>query len=404
MSCYITQCLHCQTRFRITAEQLAVAQGKVRCGACQQVFDAYQQLQPYPAPVLSDPLSTPEPQQAPTPDELAPNTTSAEQIDTESDPFNDPDFVLPFDVDLDEIDLDAELALVQQQEQEWLQRQTTVNTADEPRYSDTGIEIAPHDADETPFEFSEEFQQLPDTTTPYAENKETLSTTNSSTTKAKASSAGLSALLIDPPEIEPAFNTTELSADTHQDRHLRAEATPPSLNIIDDPLQLDWKKPRRAWKRTFFWLTLNFIALAALLGQYLYFNANDLMHQERYRASFEVICPVLQCEVPPRVDISRVQSSNLVVRSHPSYAGALAVDAIIYNRADFAQPFPLLELKFSDINNQPVSSRNFRPTEYLSGELAGSTSMPPQTPIHISLEILDPGDKAVNYTLGFNSP
>ena len=30
--------------------------------------------------------------------------------------------------------------------------------------------------------------------------------------------------------------------------------------------------------------------------------------------------------------------------------------------------------------------------------------MPPQTPIHISLEIKDPGAKAVNYSLSFHSP
>ena len=35
----ITECPSCQTRFRVTAEQLAVADGRVRCGACLAVFD-----------------------------------------------------------------------------------------------------------------------------------------------------------------------------------------------------------------------------------------------------------------------------------------------------------------------------------------------------------------------------
>ncbi len=93
-----------------------------------------------------------------------------------------------------------------------------------------------------------------------------------------------------------------------------------------------------------------------------------------------------------------------MVRSHPSYRGALVVDAILYNRASFAQPFPLLELRFADIGGQPIASRRFKPSEYLSGELAGQQDMPSQTPIHISLEILDPGSKAVNYSLAFHSP
>ena len=80
------------------------------------------------------------------------------------------------------------------------------------------------------------------------------------------------------------------------------------------------------------------------------------------------------------------------------------VDAILYNRAQFAQPFPLLELRFADLNGQLIASSRFRPSEYLSGELAGQDEMPPQTPIHISLEIKDPGAKAVNYSLSFHSP
>ena len=35
----IAECPSCRTRFRVTAEQLAVADGRVRCGACLAVFD-----------------------------------------------------------------------------------------------------------------------------------------------------------------------------------------------------------------------------------------------------------------------------------------------------------------------------------------------------------------------------
>lgn len=35
----IAECPSCQTRFRVTEEQLAVAGGRVRCGACLAVFD-----------------------------------------------------------------------------------------------------------------------------------------------------------------------------------------------------------------------------------------------------------------------------------------------------------------------------------------------------------------------------
>ena len=40
----LTRCPHCQTHFRVTAEQLKIRQGTVRCGACQEVFDALETL------------------------------------------------------------------------------------------------------------------------------------------------------------------------------------------------------------------------------------------------------------------------------------------------------------------------------------------------------------------------
>lgn len=39
-----TQCPHCQTCFRIAEDHLKIANGKVRCGSCQEVFDATQHL------------------------------------------------------------------------------------------------------------------------------------------------------------------------------------------------------------------------------------------------------------------------------------------------------------------------------------------------------------------------
>jgi hypothetical protein len=176
------------------------------------------------------------------------------------------------------------------------------------------------------------------------------------------------------------------------------------LDLSDDPLQLDWQQPKKPWGRWIGWGLLNLIAAGALATQYVIYHFEELARQDQYRPWFETICPEIGCSLPSKVDISQVRSTNLVVRSHPQYMDALMVDAILYNRAPFAQPFPLLELRFADLNGQLIASSRFRPSEYLSGELAGQDEMPPQTPIHVSLEIKDPGAKAVNYSLSFHSP
>ena len=163
-------------------------------------------------------------------------------------------------------------------------------------------------------------------------------------------------------------------------------------------------KAQPRWGRRLLWLLLALIALSALAGQYIWYHFDELARQDQYRPWFQELCPQVGCKVPSKVDIKLLKSSNLVVRSHPEFQGALVVDAIIYNRASFSQPFPLLELRFADTSGQLIASRRFKPGEYLSGELAGKDEMPPQTPIHIALDILDPGPKAVNYSLSFRSP
>jgi len=174
--------------------------------------------------------------------------------------------------------------------------------------------------------------------------------------------------------------------------------------LSEEPLHLDWQAPKKPWGRWIGWTLLNVLGLLALTGQYVWYHFGELARQEQYRSWFEQVCPEIGCQLPSRVDIDLIKSSNLVVRSHPEFSGALVVDAILYNRASFAQPFPLLELRFADLNGRLLASRRFQPGEYLGGELAGQSEMPPQTPIHISLDILDPGAQAVNYSLSFHSP
>jgi predicted Zn finger-like uncharacterized protein len=54
----LTCCPACRTCFRITEAQLAVAQGKVRCGKCKTVFNARQHLKPLPGQTVEESPAT----------------------------------------------------------------------------------------------------------------------------------------------------------------------------------------------------------------------------------------------------------------------------------------------------------------------------------------------------------
>lgn len=175
-------------------------------------------------------------------------------------------------------------------------------------------------------------------------------------------------------------------------------------DLLEDPPHYAWEKTTTPLGKRLLWTLLSVVAALLLGVQYMTYQFDALARQDTYRPWFEQMCPYLGCTVPAKVDIALIKSSNLVVRSHPEFSGALVVDAIIYNRAAFAQPFPQLELRFADLNGELIASRRFKPGEYLGGDFGSQAQMPPQTPIHIALDILDPGPKAVNYSLSFRSP
>lgn len=167
-------------------------------------------------------------------------------------------------------------------------------------------------------------------------------------------------------------------------------------SLEPEPLEVDWQEPG-AWRRRLLWPLLALVALVCLLAQVAWLEFDRLSRVEPYRSAYGIVCNVVGCELPELLDRSQIQTSNLLVRSHPEVADALQVDVILQNNAPFEQTFPVLELTFTDLRSEPVATRRLDPADYLGGELAGRDKMPVRQPIHIALEIADPGSEAVSY-------
>jgi len=415
---FVTQCPHCQVRFRVSHAQLSVARGVVRCGSCLQVFNAARQLLEQRANAAPSepqaPVVTAPPPEAAIPE--APRAISQKQWSAE-------------ELDLDNLDLDEELAKLERRE---IQHTQPVGTERRQQGSDRRQKEDTLSASRETAKAEEEqwaaslFSDPPDerAQTPHVADDapEPIKPTAG---KPKRTEPSMSFEAVEADD-EPVFHNKPADDDfdppvtaepdelppEEEAPHPRRKRPRPATtahddllhDLEDDPLHLYAEKRSSGWGRRLLWGLLVLLAAAGLAGQYIAYQFDDLARQDAYRPWFQELCPTLGCTVPSRVDIAHIKSSNLVVRSHPEFAGALVVDAIIYNRAAFSQPFPLLELRFADLNGNMIASRRFKPAEYLSGELAGVSEMPSQTPIHIALDILDPGNKAVNYSLSFHSP
>lgn len=145
------------------------------------------------------------------------------------------------------------------------------------------------------------------------------------------------------------------------------------------------------------------LLILTLAGQYLYFNRDSAARNPQLRPLLDRICNVMGCQLPSQVNLDAIAGTNLVVRSHPHEPNALVIDAIIKNKAGFPQPFPAVLLSFDDLNGNPIARREFQPREYIHDPTIDLQQMPPDTPIHLTLEIVDPGRDAVNYQIQFRA-
>jgi predicted Zn finger-like uncharacterized protein len=142
--------------------------------------------------------------------------------------------------------------------------------------------------------------------------------------------------------------------------------------------------------------------LVLLLGlQWVYFKRGLLAADDGLRPTMERFCAVLHCGLPMRVDLDQIGIVERDVRKHPAVEDALLINVAIENRADFIQPYPLFEVRFTDKAGNAVAMRRFAPAEYLGKGIDPESGMSPQSTAQVLLEVLDPGTEAVSFQFGF---
>ncbi len=362
MEQFTTQCPNCGTSFRVTQEQLQVANGSVRCGSCMHIFQAASHQSNAPRqnedPALDFSYDNPD------------NSTDAETNDTEE---NERELSESF-LEMDKWQNDESSAFQEMDDG------LTEGKASDEQWARDLLDNLDSEAATTPV--SSNSQQAQKNTRQSTDKKDNFSALDGDE------------------ELAESFeftdeNTSENSEDTEESAELKDELI---HRIEAAPVELHLDTSSRLLKNSLWGLSI-LAALVLLLAQTLYFNFNTLAVNPQYRPWYALLCNELSCELPKLGDIKLIKASNLMVRTHPDRKNALIVDAIVTNRANYKQSFPLLELVFTDLQGNIVAGRIFQADEYLSGELKGSTSMPRQRPIHLSLELLDPGPQASSYSL-----
>jgi predicted Zn finger-like uncharacterized protein len=139
---------------------------------------------------------------------------------------------------------------------------------------------------------------------------------------------------------------------------------------------------------------------AALVGQYAWWERNRLAQIATLRPALDWLCGPLNCNLPLRRDLGRVEMVEREVRDHPQVRDALLVSAAFVNRAPYTQSYPVLQISFSDVAGTPVAVRRFMPEEYLRDKNPAHGMAPGEEAL-VMLEVVDPGERAVSFQFDF---
>lgn len=180
-----------------------------------------------------------------------------------------------------------------------------------------------------------------------------------------------------------------------------SEVSPEEAALLADPVELpEASRNRGAWLRVG-WITLGLmLILGSIYSVGVYFGKinidSEILDQSLVRMGLR--------DAPPQKPFSDTSSIELVSRemlSHPLRPRVLLLNATIVNRAQQAQAYPDIQVRLFDIDNEVISERRFRPTDYLTSTSTMRGGMTPGAFLRFSLEMLDPGDRAVGFELEF---
>ncbi|WP_028669476.1 DUF3426 domain-containing protein [Saccharospirillum impatiens] len=440
---FITQCPHCGTSFRVSDEQLSIANGSVRCGACLQVFSARNhivtagakskpaarpatptapkkpgtaakqpvQRQNAPAPkaaTKAKPKAAP-PASKPKPAKPTPPSRFAADEDDDADflfadnPEEDQEFVFQdSDDDLyDQDDDDSELG-------DLSDSFISLNNPSSGRKSANPFQREADDERETLDDPETADESWAESILEEMEREETRDTRREE--KARFVSKPVSdsrPVKRQPAEAEPAWSVDDSGSDdfdsvdfSHIDR--RADDTASASSVVrrlNHDIDLDFNAEDRLarWR----WLGAVFIVLliGVLVAQLAWVQRDTYAKMDQWRGLYQGVCDIAGCTLPDQEDIDLVRTSNVLIRDHRALNDVKLLDAVLTNRAAFRQPFPVLILQYTDVNGELIADQSFTPEQYLRGELTGTRLMPVNTRIYVSLPIRNPGTRAVNYQL-----
>lgn len=138
------------------------------------------------------------------------------------------------------------------------------------------------------------------------------------------------------------------------------------------------------------------VLFAGLAYQTQFMFLKEIAQIETMRPALAYICNITGCELPPKTDVNQITLAQTQIDLHPEVPGALRITAKLVNRAEFAQPFPPLQLTLTDRVGRIVGRRAYPVDVYLDGD-SELALLQPEMPREVTLNLAQPVDNAVGF-------
>lgn len=336
----LTTCTNCHTSFRVTPAQLKAAQGEVRCGKCETVFDAFVSLQ---AEITPESIAAAQPPSAAEPAITAEPPTAPELEAPLAGERRKPRTPLQ--------DVGAGLPVEQEAEQE----------APEPLSITASAPAAP---------------QIEDMF------------------------AGLAAPPVEHPVASTVPLKTEPKAKTKPARKTESKPAVADKHHFFAALDLHHlhKAPAPPSKWRPLWWSGSVLALLLLGLQLVNGNRDALAQNPVLGPSLQGVYAALGHPLAPPLDVSGWDVGALNVTTDPAAPGALSITGALENRAGFVQPWPALRVVLTDRYGETLRARDFKPAEYLP-ENQSNVLLAAGQAARFRIDIVDPGADAVGFSI-----
>ncbi len=179
----------------------------------------------------------------------------------------------------------------------------------------------------------------------------------------------------------------------------RGERTPlPEEFVTEDLAEVLTGKRRRRIPGAH-WGLGALLLLVALLAQIVFFYSDEIARYPQLKPSVLAACEWLGCEVRAQQNVELIELLRSSVAAHPERANSLRIRASLVNRAEFAQPHPVMEITLTDTAGAVVARRTFAPRQYLKDRSAAKNDMIPHLVVEALLDVASPDPSPGGYEI-----